>query len=148
MDISRAVKLGKHRAKRKRVGRGEGSGRGKTSGRGHKGQKSRSGVSLKPLAEGGQRPLFRRLPKRGFNNKRFARRWAIVNVRDLNRFEEGSRVDEAALREAGLVSGPKAPVKVLGKGEIERKLTVVAARFSAGARAKIEAAGGTPEVAR
>ena len=134
----------KHR--RKRLGQGESSGHGKTSGRGGKGQTARSGSSIRIGFEGGQMPLIRRIPKRGFNNARFTTRYLPVNVTSLNSFEEGARVDEAALRAAGLVNGRGDGVKVLGDGELGRKLTVCAHAFSASARAKIEAKGGTCEI--
>jgi len=134
----------KHR--RKRLGQGESSGHGKTSGRGGKGQTARSGSSIRIGFEGGQMPLIRRIPKRGFNNARFTTRYLPVNVTSLNSFEEGARVDEAALRAAGLVNGRGDGVKVLGDGELGRKLTVCAHAFSASARAKIEARGGTCEI--
>jgi large subunit ribosomal protein L15 len=134
----------KHR--RKRLGQGESSGHGKTSGRGGKGQTARSGSSIRIGFEGGQMPLIRRIPKRGFNNARFATRYLPVNVAALNAFADGARVDEAALREAGLVNGRGDGVKVLGDGDLGRKLTVHAHAFSGSARAKIEAKGGTCEV--
>jgi large subunit ribosomal protein L15 len=134
----------KHR--RKRLGQGESSGHGKTSGRGGKGQTARSGSSIRPGFEGGQMPLIRRMPKRGFNNTRFATRFLPVNLSDLNKFEEGSRVDELALRASGIAKGRSDGVKILGHGELQRKLTVAAHAFSASARAKIEAAGGSCEV--
>ena len=130
------------RKKRKRVGRGEGSGHGKTSGRGHKGHKARSGGGTRPGFEGGQMPIHRRLPKRGFTNI-FRRDVAEVNIRDLDRFDSGATVDEAALRAAGLVKGAGKTVKLLGKGEIEVPLTIRLKAVSAGARRKIEAAGGS-----
>jgi large subunit ribosomal protein L15 len=135
----------KHR--RKRLGQGESSGHGKTSGRGGKGQTARSGSSIRIGFEGGQMPLIRRIPKRGFNNTRHATVYIPVNLSDLNRFEEGARVDELAMRSVGLANGKGAGVKILGTGEISRKLTVVASAFSASARQKIEARGGTCEVA-
>jgi len=136
----------KHR--RKRVGRGPGSGRGgHTSTRGQKGQGSRSGSSTRPGFEGGQLPLARRLPKRGFNNKKFATVYIPVNLESLNQFDDGATVDEAALRAAGLVNGRGDGVKILGQGELEKKLTVKAAAFSASARAAIEGKGGSCEVA-
>ena len=136
----------KHR--RKRIGRGPGSGRGgHTSTRGQKGQGSRSGSSTRPGFEGGQLPLARRLPKRGFNNKKFATLYIPVNLESLNQFDDGSTVDEAALRAAGLVNGRGDGVKILGQGELEKKLTVKAAAFSASARAAIEGKGGSCEVA-
>ena len=147
MDIAKAKAGTPGRQARKRVGRGIGSGHGKTSTRGHKGQKARSSPTVKPLMEGGQRPLFRRLPKRGFNNKRFTVKYLAVNVSDLNVFEQGARVDVAVLKGAGLVTGKEVMVKILGNGEIDRALTVVASKFSQSAAAKIQAAGGTVEVA-
>ncbi|MFN7139384.1 MAG: 50S ribosomal protein L15 [Limisphaerales bacterium] len=134
----------KHR--RKRLGQGESSGLGKTSGRGGKGQTARSGSSIRIGFEGGQMPLIRRIPKRGFNNARFKTVYMAVNVGDLNSFDAGSRVDEAALRGAGLANGPYDGIKILGNGEITKKLTVSAHAFSASAKQKIEAAGGTCEV--
>lgn len=134
----------KHR--RKRLGQGESSGHGKTSGRGGKGQTARSGSSIRIGFEGGQMPLIRRIPKRGFNNARFATRYLPVNVAALNSFEDGARVDEAALRAAGLVNGRGDGVKVLGDGELGKKLTVCAHAFSGSARAKIEAKGGACEI--
>jgi large subunit ribosomal protein L15 len=135
----------KHR--RKRLGQGESSGHGKTSGRGGKGQTARSGSSIRIGFEGGQMPLIRRIPKRGFNNARFTTRYLPVNVEALNGFADGARVDEAALRELGLVNGRGDGVKILGDGELNKKLTVCAHAFSASARAKIEAKGGTCESA-
>ncbi len=132
------------RKARKRVGRGVASGQGKTAGRGTKGQRSRSGGGVRPGYEGGQMPIHRRLPKRGFTNI-FEKKIAIVNIRDLERFESGSTVDEALLREAQLIKGRYDGVKLLGKGEIDRPLTVRLTGVSAGARKKIEAAGGTVE---
>ncbi|MGD0350669.1 MAG: 50S ribosomal protein L15 [Verrucomicrobiota bacterium] len=134
----------KHR--RKRLGQGESSGHGKTSGRGGKGQTARSGSSIRIGFEGGQMPLIRRIPKRGFNNARFATRYIAVNVGDLDRFDNGARVDEAALRAAGLANGRADGVKILGGGELTKKLTVNASAFSASARAKIETRGGTCEI--
>jgi len=130
------------RKDRKRVGRGPGSGNGKAAGRGEKGQKSRSGFSRTLGFEGGQMPLVRRLPKRGFTNI-FKKEYAIVNVSDLDRFDAGTNVDEAALRKAGLVKGQNHGIKILGDGKISKKLTVNAHKFSASARKQIEAAGGT-----
>jgi len=129
----------------KRVGRGPGSGTGKTAGRGHKGQKSRSGYSKKPGFEGGQMPLHRRLPKRGFTNI-FRTEYRIVNVDRLSAFEAGSVVDPEALLKAGLLAKGKDAVKVLGNGEIGVALTVRAHRFTGSAAKKIEAAGGTAEM--
>ncbi len=133
-------KKGSRHAK-KRVGRGPGSGHGKTSSRGEKGQKSRSGFHRMLGFEGGQMPLHRRLPKRGFTNI-FKKEVAVVNVSELERFDNGATVDEAALREAGLVKGRANAVKILGDGKLSKKLTVKANKFSAGARRQIEAAGG------
>lgn len=130
--------------RRKRVGRGHGSGYGKTSTRGHKGQDSRSGVKRHPLMEGGQMPLVRRVPKRGFNNARFAKQYATINVSILeSRFEAGSTIDEAALREAGLIKGEfKDGLKILGNGDLTKALTVHAVKFSSQASEKIRQAGG------
>jgi len=134
-------KKGARHAK-KRVGRGPGSGHGKTSARGEKGQKSRSGFSRMLGFEGGQMPLHRRLPKRGFTNI-FKKEHAVVNVSDLERFDNGATVDEATLRKAGLVKGRNDGIKILGDGKLSKKLTVVATKFSASARKQIEAAGGS-----
>jgi large subunit ribosomal protein L15 len=133
------------RKERKRVGRGMGSGNGKTSGRGHKGQKARSGGGVRPGFEGGQMPLFQRLPKRGFTNIH-RKEYAIVNLEVLNRFEDGTEVTPELLKEAGVVSNMKSGVKVLAKGNLEKKLTVKAHKFSASAKEAIEAAGGKTEV--
>ncbi|OIP29304.1 MAG: 50S ribosomal protein L15 [Deltaproteobacteria bacterium CG2_30_63_29] len=130
---------------RKRKGRGVGSGLGKTAGRGHKGQKSRSGGAPRVGFEGGQMPLSRRLPKRGFYN-RFRTNVIEVNVEDLERFEVGTIVDEAALKAAGLIKGDYTVVKLLGNGDIEKALTLRVHRVSASARLKVEGAGGTIEV--
>ncbi|MEK7686231.1 MAG: 50S ribosomal protein L15 [Verrucomicrobiota bacterium] len=135
----------KHR--RKRLGQGESSGHGKTSGRGGKGQSARSGSSIRPGFEGGQMPLIRRIPKRGFSNARHATRYVPVNLEALNRFEEGARVDEAALRATGLANGRASGIKILGQGELTKKLTVSAHAFSGSARAKIEGLGGVCEIA-
>jgi len=126
---------------RKRVGRGPGSGNGKTAGRGHKGQLARSGGSSRPGFEGGQMPLHRRIPKVGFHNP-FRKEYACINVQDLNRFEDGTEITAAVLLEMGLIKKLKDGVKVLGKGELERKLVVAVQRVSHGAREKIEALGG------
>ena len=130
----------------KRVGRGPGSGMGKTSTRGQKGQKSRSGVSIKPWFEGGQTPLYRRVPKRGFNNARFRTEFAVVNLSDLNKFNDGDVVTPASLREKGIVKDQKAGIKVLANGKLEKKVNVKAHRFSSTAVTKIEELGGTTEV--
>lgn len=134
------------RHRRKRLGQGESSGHGKTSGRGGKGQTARSGSSIRIGFEGGQMPLIRRIPKRGFNNARHTTRYLPVNLELLNRFEDGARVDEAALRDAGLANGRVERIKILGDGELTRKLTVSAHAFSAAARSKIEAKGGSCEL--
>lgn len=128
-----------------RKGRGTGSGNGKTAGKGHKGQNARSGGGVRPGFEGGQLPLYRKLPKRGFNNK-FAKQYAIVNVEALNMFDEGSVVDDTALLNSGVIHAVLDGVKVLGKGDLTKKLTVKASIFSASAKEKIEAAGGKTEV--
>ena len=128
-----------------RRGRGPGSGNGKTAGKGHKGQNARSGGGVRPGFEGGQLPLYRKLPKRGFTN-RFAKHYAIVNVCDLNRFNDGDKITLATLVEAGIIRKELDGLKVLGNGEITKKLTVEATVFSATAKEKIEAAGGTVEV--
>src|SRR2546430_12273938 len=134
----------KHR--RKRLGQGESSGHGKTSGRGGKGQTARSGSSIRIGFEGGQMPLIRRIPKRGFNNTRHGTRYLPVNLESLNRFDDGARIDEATLRGAGLANGRGDGIKILGDGDLTRKLTVTAHAFSASAKAKIEAKGGSCEV--
>ena len=127
-----------------RKGRGAGSGNGKTAGKGHKGQNARSGGGVKPGFEGGQLPLYRRLPKRGFTNH-FATVYTVVNVETLNCFEDGAVVDMAALMAAGIVRKANDGLKILGRGEITKKLTVRANVFSASAKEKIEAVGGTAE---
>jgi large subunit ribosomal protein L15 len=134
----------KHR--RKRLGQGESSGHGKTSGRGGKGQTARSGSSIRIGFEGGQMPLIRRIPKRGFNNRRHGTRYVPVNLESLNQFEDGARIDAAAIEKAGLANGRNDGIKILGTGELTRKLTVSAHAFSASARSKIEAKGGTCEL--
>jgi len=135
----------KHR--RKRIGRGPGSGRGgHTSTRGQKGQGSRSGSSTRPGFEGGQLPLARRLPKRGFNNKSFSVVFIPVNLDSLNHFDNGANVDESVLREAGIVNGRGDGVKILARGDLEKKLTVKATAFSAAAKAAIEEKGGVCEI--
>ena len=131
---------------RKRVGRGPGSGTGKTSGKGHKGQNARSGGGVRPGFEGGQLPLFRRLSKRGFNNYNFRTVYATVNVGDLERFEEGTTVTKELLIETGLITKELDGVKILGNGELTKKLTVKANKFSSTAKTKIENVGGTTEV--
>lgn len=133
--------------KRKRVGRGYGSGIGATSGRGHDGQNSRSGGGVRPGFEGGQMPLFRRLPKRGFKNP-FSKHYAIINIRDLNRFEDGTEITPELLFEQGIckLRDAKDGIKILGDGELERKLTVKAHKFTQSAMDKINEAGGKAEV--
>ncbi len=132
--------------RRKLLGRGPGSGHGKTSGRGEKGQKARSGATIHPWFEGGQTPLFKRLPRRGFNNKRFETKYSVVNVSDLNIFKDGEIVTPELLREAGLVKKELSGIKILGGGILEKKLTVKANVFTNTAIIKIEELGGTVEV--
>ena len=129
----------------KRKGRGAGSGNGKTAGRGHKGQNARSGGGVRPGFEGGQMPIYRRLPKRGFTNI-FAKKYTEINVSDLNKFEDGTVVDATLLKETGVISKILDGVVVLGRGELTKKITVKAARVTKGAAQKIEAAGGKVEV--
>ena len=133
------------RKPRKRLGRGVGSGTGKTAGRGSKGHKSRSGGGVRPGFEGGQMPLHRRLPKRGFTNI-FKKEYAVINLRDLERFEKDSIVDEAALIKAGLVKGKRAGIKLLGHGEMKHPLTIHVHKASQSALDKVTAAGGKVEV--
>ena len=128
-----------------RKGRGTGSGNGKTAGKGHKGQNARSGGGVRPGFEGGQNPLYRRLPKRGFHN-RFSTQYAIINVETLNKFEDGAVVDINTLLAEGIIRQEYSGLKVLGDGEISKKITVKAVIFSATAKEKIEAAGGKAEV--
>ncbi|MHC4765588.1 MAG: 50S ribosomal protein L15, partial [Planctomycetota bacterium] len=140
-EITKSV--GKHRA-RKRVGRGEASGQGKTSGRGHKGAASRAGWKRRAGYEGGQMPLIRRMPKRGFSNVQFRTLYHVVNVRHLEAHcDDGAAVTPQMLAEAGVIRDAKLPLKILGHGDLSKKLDVTAARFSAAAKHKIEAAGGT-----
>ena len=129
----------------KRIGRGHGSGNGKTAGKGHKGQKARAGRGMRPGFEGGQMPLQRRVPKRGFNNI-FAEEYAIINVAALEVFDDGAVVDTEALVKKGIIKDACKPVKVLANGKLSKKLTVKGVNFSETAKAKIEAAGGTVEV--
>jgi large subunit ribosomal protein L15 len=131
----------KHRVKR--LGCGESSGHGKTSGKGHKGQKARSGGSIRLGFEGGQMPLLRRMPKRGFNNANFKTKFAVVNLDALNAFEDGSTVDEQTLLAAGVIRRPYDQVKILGSGELTKKLTITANKASETAKAAIEKSGGT-----
>jgi large subunit ribosomal protein L15 len=131
---------------KKRVGRGPASGLGKTSGRGQKGQKARSGGSINPVFEGGQLPLYRRLPKRGFKNAKFKTVYATINIEDLNVFEDGTVVTPALLKDTGLVKKQLDGIKVLGNGKLEKKLTIQANKFSASALEKIKEAGSKAEV--
>ena len=131
---------------KKRVGRGPGSGLGKTSGRGQKGQKARSGGSINPVFEGGQLPLYRRIPKRGFKNAMFKTRYAVINLDALNAFEDGAVVTPALLKDAGIVKKQLDGIKVLGNGKLEKKLTIQASKFSASALEKIKEAGSKAEV--
>ena len=131
---------------KKRVGRGPGSGLGKTSGKGQKGQKARSGGSINPVFEGGQLPLYRRLPKRGFSNYPFKKEYAVINLSDLNVFEDGTVVTPALLKERGIVKKQLSGIKVLGEGQLEKKLTVQAHKFSKSAIDKINESGSKAEV--
>ena len=132
--------------KKKRIGRGPGSGLGKTSGKGQKGQKARSGVSIGAVFEGGQLPLYRRIPKRGFKNAKFKTVYACINVGELNKFEDGAVVTPALLKEAGLLKNQLDGVKVLGNGKLEKKITIQANKFSKSAEEKIKEAGSKIEV--
>ena len=140
------IKASQEKVTRRRVGRGIGSGLGKTSGRGHKGQKARTGGGVRRGFEGGQTPLYRRLPKRGFSNAQFKVEYAVVNLSDLNKFDEGTVVTPELLKETGIVKNQLSGIKVLGNGSLEKKLTVKANKFSMTAKEKIEAAGGKVEV--
>ncbi len=131
---------------RKRVGRGPGSGLGKTSGKGHKGQNARSGGGVRPGFEGGQLPLFRRLPKRGFTNAMFKTTYAVINLSDLNKFDNGAEVTPEILKNMGIVKNLKDGIKVLGNGTLDKKLTVKANKFSLKAKEAIEKSGGKIEV--
>lgn len=143
MNITDVLKQAGRKKNRKRIGRGPGSGHGKTSGRGHKGLGQRAGGKTRPMTEGGQMPLFRQIPKRGFSNARFRTEYQVVNVSDLDvRFESGTHVTPALLEEAGLIHSASRPVKILGDGELTKKLNVEADRFSASAAEKITRAGG------
>lgn len=132
--------------KKKRVGCGSGSGLGKTCGRGQKGQKARSGGSINPVFEGGQLPLYRRLPKRGFSNALFKTEYAVINVSDLNRFDNGTVVTPALLKEKGIVKNQLKGIKVLGNGKLEKKITIQANKFSSSALEKIKESGSKAEV--
>ena len=146
MSMVHEITTGAPRNKlRTRKGRGESSGHGKTSGRGNKGSKARNGKYIKPGYEGGQTQIFRRLPKRGFSNENFERRFYIVNLADLGRFDDGSTVDGVALETAGLIPDQKLPVKILGEGDFAKKVTVVAGKYSKSAHEKITSAGGAAQ---
>jgi len=146
MKLSDVYAAGSARRPRKRVGRGTGSGKGKTCGRGHKGQKSRAGYSRRAFFEGGQMPLFRRIPKRGFNNKNFRKVYTVVNVAALKAFSPNDEVTADALRGKGLVGAIRDGIKVLGEGDLDRPLTVRVNKVSESARRKIEKAGGSVEI--
>jgi large subunit ribosomal protein L15 len=146
MSMVHEITTGAPRSKpSKRKGRGESSGHGKTSGRGNKGSKARNGKYIKPGYEGGQTLIFRRFPKRGFSNENFERRFHIVNLMDLERFDAGITVDAAALIDAGLVPDDKLPVKILGEGGFTKKLTIIAGKFSKTAHEKITTLGGAAQ---
>lgn len=145
MKLNNLTKVPGSTQEAKRIGRGHGSGNGKTAGKGHKGQKARAGHGFRPGFEGGQMPLQRRIPKRGFNNI-FAKEIVAINLNALNAFEDGAVVDKAALVEAGIVKSNCDGVKVLSTGELTKKITVKVSAFSAAAKEKIEAAGGKAEV--
>ena len=146
MKLNELMQNNGARTERRRVGRGPGSGLGKTSGKGEKGQKARSGVSIPATFEGGQLPLYRRLPKTGFSNAQFKIKYAIINVSDLNRFDDGAVVTPEILHDAGLLKNQLDGVKVLGNGTLEKKLTIKAHKFSKEAVNKIEKSGSTLEV--
>jgi len=149
MNITEITKIAGGHKRRRRVGRGNGSGSGKTCGRGHKGFGQRSGSKTRGQSEGGQMPTFRRLPKRGFNNANFTTRYSVVNVAALEeRFDSDANITPQALVEAGLVRNLRLPVKVLGNGDLKKKLNVNVAKFSDSARQKIEAAGGQATVCK
>ena len=131
---------------KKRIGRGPGSGLGKTSGKGQKGQKARSGASINPVFEGGQLPLYRRIPKRGFSNAKFKTRYAVINLGQLNVFEDGTVVTPALLKDTGIIKNQLDGIKVLGNGKLEKKLTIQASKFSVSAEEKIKEAGSKIEV--
>lgn len=146
MELNNITRNPAARSTRKRVGRGMGSGLGKTSGKGEKGQKARSGVSIPAQFEGGQLPLYRRLPKRGFSNAAFKIKYAVINLDDLNRFEDGCEITPELLKDCGLVKNQLDGIKVLGNGKLEKKLTIKANKFSNEAIRKIEEAGSKYEV--
>lgn len=143
MDLKTVTGKGVRYEDRRRIGRGPGSGLGKTSGRGHKGWGQRSGTSRRPGYEGGQMPIYRRVPKRGFTNARFRTSFTVINVDDLNGFADGATIDLEAVLEQGLTSRVSGLFKILGNGKLERKLTVRAQKFSKSAIEKIQALGGT-----
>lgn len=145
MKLDEILELAGKHPRRKRVGRGTGSGHGKTSGRGTKGMYARSGAKRRFGYEGGQNPMLARAPKRGFSNAGFRTEYQIVNVSELQKFDDGARVDPQALLQAGMIDNPQAPVKVLGNGDLSKKLTVVAHKFSASAKDKIAGCGGSVE---
>ncbi len=143
MNLTEVQKLAGRNKRPMRIGRGRGSGRGKTSGRGHKGYGQRSGWKQRGLSEGGQMPTFRRLPKRGFSNVQFTKRYSVVNLSSLEeRFDSGAHVTPQSMAEAGLIRNLRLPVKILGDGELTKKLIVDAAKFSKSAMEKIQASGG------
>jgi len=146
MKLCEVLKTAGRSKRKKRVGRGNGSGHGKTCCRGHKGRGQRSGVGKRMGYEGGQNPAIARLPKRGFSNFHFRKDFQIVNVGDLDFLDDGTRVDGEILKAAGLIDDAAKPIKILGNGELTKKLTVAAAKFSTGASEKISQAGGTVEV--
>ena len=146
MKLGEILKEAGRDKRRKRVGRGNGSGHGKTCCRGHKGRGQRSGIGKRMGYEGGQNPAIARLPKRGFSNANFRKDYQVINVSDLDRFDDDTRIDGQVLQEAGLVEDAAKLIKVLGNGELKTKLTVVASKFSVGAAEKIAQAGGTVEV--
>lgn len=143
MAMTHEITTGLRHKRTQRKGRGESSGRGKTSGRGNKGSKARTGTTFKRGHEHGQTPIFRRFPKRGFSNDNFERRFYVVNLQDLTRFDDNATVDAAALEQAGLIPDAKLPVKILGEGDFSKKLNVVATKYSKTAHAKITNAGGS-----
>jgi len=145
MNLKDAKHVFQKAKKRKRIGRGAGSGHGKTSCKGNKGEKARSGKKLRLLFEGGQMPLFRRIPKRGFSNMPFKKKYMVMNVKDFENFESGTRVDLQKLKDSGLVKSIKCDLKILGEGTLTKSLTVVAHKFSETAMKKIKDAGGEAE---
>lgn len=146
MELHEMIKNEGATKNRKRVGRGAGSGSGKTAGRGENGQKSRSGASINPVFEGGQIPLYRRIGKKGFNNKNFATKYAVINVSDLNRFNDGDVITPELLKEIGMIKKGLDGIKVLGNGTLDKKITIKAHRFTSSALDKIESSGSKAEV--